>query len=118
MSENGGGRMSFITRWLLNAVAIGITAYLIPGMDVNGFWALLWAGLILGLLNAIIKPILFVLTLPITVLTLGIFALVLNGIMLYITAWIVGGFSIASFWTAVLGSIVISIISSILSKIL
>lgn len=116
MNDDGGKGMNFITRWLLNAVAIGMTAYILPGMEVDGFWALLWAGLVLGLLNAIIKPILLLLTLPITILTLGLFTLVLNAVMLYLTAWIVSGFEIASFWTAVVGSIIISVISFIVSK--
>jgi len=109
---------SFLTKVLLNAVSVGITAGILPGVDVNGPVAILLAGFILGLLNAIIKPILIILTLPITLLTLGLFALIINGFVLYLTALLVSGFYISSFWMAVLASIIISIVSAILNMVL
>ena len=110
--------MSFLTKVLLNAVSVGITAAILPGVDVSGIKSLLLAGFILGVFNAIIKPLLLFLTLPVTILTLGLFALVINGFVLYLTSLVVGGFTISSFWMAVLASIIISIVSAILNKIL
>ncbi len=110
--------MRIITKILLNAAALAITAYILPGITFSGFWSVLLAALVLGILNGIIKPILIVLTLPINILTLGLFTLVINGIVLYLTAAIVGGFEIRTFWTAVLGALILSVMSLILNAIL
>lgn len=112
--------------WLVTAVLVMIGAYLIPGIklegaDVNllglilpGFNVALIVALILGLLNAFVRPILGLIALPITILTLGLFALVLNAAMVYIAAYVVSGFDVADFWSALLFSLFMAISSSLL----
>jgi len=104
---------------LIHMVAILIISYLLPGLiRVDGVWAALVAAFILGIVNAILRPILIFFTLPITVLTLGLFLLVINGLMLWLVSAIVKGFQVNGFWGAVFGSILISIVSWILSRVL
>jgi len=111
--------MFFIFRVLIHMVAILIISYLLPGIArVEGAWAALVAAFILGIVNAVIRPILIFFTLPITVLTLGLFLLVINGLMLLLVSSIVRGFEVNGFWGAVLGSILISLVSWILSRVL
>jgi putative membrane protein len=105
-----------IARFIINVLAILIIAYLFPKMiRVDSFWTALIAALLLGIVNAFIRPIFVFLTLPLTVLTLGLFLLVINGLMLWLVAVLVGGFHVNGFWGAVVGSILISIVSWILS---
>jgi putative membrane protein len=108
---------SLLFRWLLNTVALVIVVNVVPGFSVASLPALLISSLVLGLLNAIVRPLLFWLTLPLTIVTLGLFLIVLNALMLEMTDWIVGGFSIASFWSALVGAIVLSLISLITNRI-
>jgi len=111
--------MFFMFRLLIHMVAILIISYLLPGViRVDGVWAALVAAFILGIVNAILRPILIFFTLPITVLTLGLFLLVINGLMLWLVSAVVSGFQVNGFWGAVLGSILISIVSWILSRVL
>lgn len=98
-------------------IAILIIAYLFPSLIwVDSFWAALVSAFILGVVNAVIKPVLIFFTLPLTILTLGIFLLVINGLMLWLVSALVRGFHVEGFWGAVLGSILISIVSWILSR--
>ncbi|MDP2968286.1 MAG: phage holin family protein [Deltaproteobacteria bacterium] len=109
--------MFFIVRLIINMVAILIIAYLFPGLIwVDNFWAALVTAFLLGIVNAIIRPILVFFTLPITILTLGLFLLVINGLMLWLVSALVRGFHVNGFWGAVLGAILISIVSWILSR--
>jgi putative membrane protein len=111
--------MFFIFRLLIHMVAILIISYLLPRLiRVEGMWAALVAAFLLGIVNAILRPILVFFTLPITVLTFGLFLLVINGLMLWLVSAIVRGFHVNGFWGAVLGSILISIVSWILSRFL
>ncbi len=111
--------MFFIVRLIINMVAILIISYLFPRMiRVDGFLAALVAAFLLGVVNAIIRPILILLTLPLTVVTLGLFLLVVNGLMLWLVSALVRGFQVSGFWGAVSGSILISIVSWILSRFL
>ena len=110
--------MRFLLRLLLNAVAVFLAAQLIPGIGVATPGAALAAGIVLGLVNAVIRPVLILLTLPATLVTLGLFIFVVNAICLALAAWFVPGFTISGFWAALLGAIVISIISWLLSVIL
>ena len=105
--------MNLLIRWALNALALYVVAYLVPGFTYSGWVAIVIAAAVLGLLNAIVKPILYVLTLPITILTLGLFLVVLNAIMLKLTAAIVPGFSIHGWWHAILGALLLSAVSII-----
>ncbi len=111
--------MFFIVRLIINIVAILIISYLFPGLIwVDTFWAALVAALLLGIVNAIIRPILVLLTLPLTLVTLGLFLLVINGLMLWLVSALVSGFHVSGFWGAVFGSILISIVSWLLSRFL
>jgi putative membrane protein len=101
----------FLLHWFITALALGVAAWLLPGVHVQSLLALLFAALILGLVNAIVRPVLVFLTLPITVLTLGIFYLIVNGVAFALAAGISPGFTIDGFWWAVLGALVMSLVS-------
>jgi putative membrane protein len=109
--------MRFILRLVVNAVAVFLAANLVPGIHVRTAGTALLAGLILGFVNALIKPVLFVLTLPFTILTLGLFIFVVNAVCLALVAWLVPGFTISGFGAAFLGAIVISAVSWVLHAI-
>jgi putative membrane protein len=111
--------MFFVFRLLIHMVAILIISYLLPGLiRVDGIWAALVAAFLLGIVNTILRPILIFFTLPITILTLGLFLLVINGLMLWLVSTVVKGFYVEGFWGAVLGSLLISFVSWILSRFL
>jgi len=105
-----------IFRWFLNALALIFVSYLVPGFDVTSVGSALVAALILGLVNVFIRPILLVLTLPINLLTLGIFTLVINALMLELVSGIVKGFNISSFGAALLGAILLWIWSMLVDS--
>jgi putative membrane protein len=109
--------MSLIIRWILNTLALFLVVKIVPGFFYRDWVTLAIAAAVLGLLNAIIRPILFVLTLPLTVVTLGLFLLVLNAIMLELTAWLVPGFDIHGFGWAMVGALVLSIVSLVTGRI-
>ena len=98
-------------RWLILSAAIMIAAYLFPGIEVNGFATALFAALVLGILNAFFRPILIVLPLPINILTLGLFTFVINAFLLMMTSGVIGGLEVAGFGSALLGSLIISVVS-------
>lgn len=101
----------FAVHWITTAVALGVTAWVLPGVTVSSLAALLVAALALGFANAVIKPLLLLLTLPITVMTLGLFYLVVNGLSFAFAAWLVPGFSVRSLWWAMGGALVVGIVS-------
>jgi putative membrane protein len=103
--------MGFLIRLLANALAILAAAYILPGIEVSGGLSLLAAALVLALINAFIRPILLFLTLPFTLVTLGLFIFLLNAFCLWLTSQLVKGFEVHGFWTAVLGALLISIVS-------
>jgi putative membrane protein len=105
-----------LIRWLFLTVAILVAAYLIEGIEVRGFWSALFAAAILGVLNAFFRPILILLTLPINILTLGLFTFVINAILMMMVSGVVGGFVVHGFWSALLGSLVISVVSWLLNS--
>ena len=108
--------MFLLIRLIINMVAILLISYLFPKViRVDGFWVALVTVFVLGIINAIIRPIIVFLTLPLTILTLGLFLLVINGLLLGLVAALVPGFHVNGFWGAVLGSILISIVSWVLS---
>jgi len=122
---------SFVIRVLVNGVALWVAASLIPGIHLadnpastsNHLVTILWVAVIFGLLNALIKPILTILSLPVIILTLGLFTLIVNAAMLELTSWFAGKFSLdfhvdQFFWDAVLGAIIITIVSMLLNAIL
>jgi putative membrane protein len=103
--------------WLINTVALAAVAYLMPSVTIASAGAALVAALVLGLVNALIRPLLVLLTLPVTVLTLGLFILVLNGLLFWAVAALVPGFDVAGFWSGVIGAIVFSLVSWLLSAL-
>jgi putative membrane protein len=110
--------VNFIIRLLVNAVALIIVAYFLPGVHVASYTAAIVAALVLGIANAVIRPILFVLTLPAVILTLGLFTFVINAIVFYLVAHLHIGLTVDSFWSAFLGALVLSIVSFLLSSLL
>jgi putative membrane protein len=108
---------SLLLRWLLNTLALFVVVTVVPNFHYRGWISLAIAAAVLGLLNAIVRPILFVLTLPLTVITLGLFLLVLNAIMLELTAWLVPGFDINGFWWAIVGALVLTLVSLVTNRI-
>jgi len=105
-----GCKMKLLVRWLINAIGLWVATEIVPGVDANGWPSLLIAALLLGLVNAVIRPVLVLLTLPVTLLTLGLFLVVINACMLLLVAWLVPGFSIASlFWSGVLAALWMSL---------
>jgi putative membrane protein len=107
--------MGFFIRVLMNALAIYFAAAIVPGLELSGTMAALGSGLVLGLVNAVVRPILILLTLPFTLLTLGLFLFVLNGLCLWLTSWLVKGFEVHGFWAAIFGSILVSVVSWLLT---
>jgi len=101
----------FVLRLLVVALGLWVSSEIVTGIHVQGFWTLIGAALVLGLVNAIVRPIAILLTLPATIVTLGLFLLVINAGMLALVAWFFDDFTISGFWPAVFGSIVISIVS-------
>ena len=109
--------MGFLAHWIVVAVALAVTAYLVPGVIVDSFTALMAAALVLGLVNALVRPILTILTLPLTVLTLGLFYLVVNGLAFALAAALTPGFSVAGFGSAVIGALIVSLVSWVVGSI-
>jgi putative membrane protein len=110
--------MSLLARWIVNAAALMLVAYLYPGVTVESFVAALLAALALGLVNAIVRPILVLLTLPVTLLTLGLFLFVINALLFWLVAEVVQGFHVSGFGAALLGSILYSVITLLTSWLL
>ncbi|MBC7433145.1 MAG: phage holin family protein [Rubritepida sp.] len=109
--------MTFFLRWLVLALALAVAVWLIPGLDYRDNTALALAALLLGLVNAFLKPLLFWLALPLTVLSLGVFLLVLNAAMLGLVGWLVPGFVVDGFWAAFFGAIVVSLVALGLNRV-
>ena len=108
-----------LLRWLINAIAIGVTTWLMPGIEVSGgILGLVIVAAVFGLVNAIVRPIIMFFTCPLIVLTLGLFVLIINALMLSLTAWLTPLLSVSGFWTTIFASIIISIISALLSTFL
>jgi putative membrane protein len=105
-----------VLRWLILTLAIMVAAYLIEGIEVRGFGNALFAAALLGILNAFFRPVLIILTLPINVLTLGLFTFVINALLLMMASGVIGGFEVNGFWAAFFGSLVISLVSWLLSS--
>jgi len=98
-------------RWLTLTGAILLASYMLTGIQVSGFMSALGAAAILGILNAFFRPIALILTLPINILSLGLFTFVINAVMLKMASGVIGGFEVHGFWTAVFGALIISLVS-------
>ena len=106
-----------LIRWMLFALALLFVAWVVPGISLSGFSAALWSAIVIGLVNIFIKPVLILLTLPINILTLGLFTFVINALMLLLVAKLVDGFNVDGFLAALLGSVVLSIISLFINRL-
>jgi putative membrane protein len=105
----------FLIRALLVAIGLWLASKIVPGIDFNSTGTLIAAALLLGAVNAFVRPIIIILTLPITLLTLGLFLLVINALMIMLVAWFLPGFLVAGFWSAVFAAIIVSLTSWIMS---
>ncbi len=111
VAASGNHVTGFIVRLLINAIGLWAAALLVPGVSFDGPWTLLFAALLMGIVNALIRPIVIVLTLPLTIITLGIFLLVVNAAMFGLVAWMLPGFSVDGFFSALFGWLIVSIVS-------
>lgn len=109
--------MKLLLIWFLNALALLTVAYVLPGIAVDGFTAALVAALILGLINTLLRPLLILLTLPVTMITFGLFILVINGLLFWFAGSVLKGFEVSGFWVGILGALLYSIFSSVLAMI-
>ncbi len=109
--------MRVLLSWVIMALAIGVTAYILPGVTVSGFGAAMVTALILTIVNVLIRPLLIFITLPINILTLGLFTLVINALMVLLVAAIVPGFKVRNFWWALLFAIILALINGIFQAI-
>jgi putative membrane protein len=98
-------------RWLTLTFAIIVTSYLLDGIQVSGFFSAVFAAAVLGILNAFFRPIILILTLPINILTMGLFTFVINALLLMMASGIISGFNVHGFWSAVFGALLISVVS-------
>ena len=105
----------FVLRLLITALGLWVADRLLPGIAITGTGSLIVSALLLGLVNAVIRPVILILTLPLTIITLGLFVLIVNGISLGIAAWLVPGFHIAGLWSATLGAIIVGLTSWVAS---
>ena len=110
--------MRLLAVWLINALALLALPYILPSIRVDGFVTALWVAVVLGLINAVIRPVLLLLTLPVTLLTLGLFIFVINGLMFLLAAKMLDGFVVDSFMAGVIGSALYSLISWLLTRLL
>ncbi|BAZ20615.1 hypothetical protein NIES4073_14910 [Kalymmatonema gypsitolerans NIES-4073] len=106
--------VNFLLTWVVAAVSLLLTAYIVPGFTFDTFGTAAIAALILGLVNAFVRPVLFILTLPLTIVTLGLFLFVVNALMLWLVGFLVPGFIVAGFLPALLASVVLTLVSTLL----
>ena len=107
-----------LIRWLILTVAILSAAYLLDGMEVQGFTSAFFAAAVLGILNAVLRPVLIILTLPLNILSLGLFTFVINAFLLKMASGVIPGFEVHGFWPALFGSLIISLVSWLLSSLI
>ena len=110
--------MNFIASLICTAVALGLGAYLLGGVSLDGVFPALIAALVLGVINAFIRPVLLFLTLPINVITLGLFTFVINAALLCLAAWLAPGFAIASFWSALALAVIVALVNAVVDALL
>lgn len=111
-------KKGLVIRWLILTVAIMVTSYMLDGIRVSGFFSALLAAAILGVLNTLFRPVLIILTLPINILSLGLFTFVINAILLMMVSGVISGFMVKDFWSALWGSLLISLVSALLSFVI
>jgi putative membrane protein len=99
----------FLIRLLIVMLGLWLATLIVPGFEIRGLWTLLFSALLLGLVNAVVRPLVILVTLPVTVLTLGLFLLVINAGMIGLVAWLFEGFTISGFWAALFGSVIVGL---------
>ena len=109
--------IKLIANWVLNALALYLVSRLVPGIHLASFYSALIAILLIGFINTLVRPVLLLLTLPITILTLGLFTFVINAVLFMFAGNLLGGFSVDGFWSALLGSILLSVITTLLHRL-
>ncbi len=102
-----------VIRWIIAGLAVLLAAYILPGVKVNSFWFALLVAFLLGMANTYLKPLLVIIAFPLTVLTFGLFLLVINVLLIYLVDWIVPGFSVQNFWAALFFSIIQSLLNAL-----
>ncbi|HET6371420.1 MAG TPA: phage holin family protein [Nitrospiria bacterium] len=107
-----------LVRWLVNALGLFLISYVIRGIEVDGFLPALIAAALLGLINAVLRPLIILITLPINILTLGLFTFLINGFLLYIVGEVVRGFHVSGFWSAVFGAFILSLLSGLMTALI
>ena len=110
--------MRLLLLWVINALALAAIPYVVPSVTVSGFWTALIAALLLALVNTLIRPLLILLTLPLNIITLGLFTFVINALLFWFVASFVEGFAVAGFTSAFLGALVYSVVSTLLAWLL
>lgn len=110
--------MILLFRLLINAGALLAIAYLVPGFHVDGLWTAVLSSLVLGIVNTVLRPLLQIISFPVTVLTLGLFSIVINALMLWLASALVPGFAIDTFWVAALGAIILWLVSAAVHRLL
>jgi len=110
--------MKTLLRILLTALAVVLLSYLLPGVAVDGFLTAVWVAIVLGILNFLVKPLLIILTLPVTIITLGLFLLIVNALIIQLADYFIGGFEVENIWWALLFSLLLSLLQSIVLKML
>ncbi len=108
----------FLFRWLLNIASLMLVDYIVPGISYSGFWSLFWVSLLLGFLNAVVRPIIIILTLPVNVLTMGLFTFIINAFVFWLVGTIVKGFTITDFNAAFFGALVYYVLILIINYFL
>lgn len=108
----------FLVTWILTAISIVITAKIVPGLDIDSVTAAAIAAVVLGFVNAVVRPLLILFTLPLTILTLGLFLLVVNALSLGLVGYLTPGFTVGGFFPAAIGSLVLTFVSSVLDNLL
>ena len=109
--------MKLILKWLLSAAALLGVAYIYGGVSVAGFSTAMWAALVIGLLNMLVRPVLVVLTIPVTILTLGLFLFVINALMFWAASGVLSGFHVNGFWAALIGSLIYSALGVVIDAV-
>lgn len=110
--------MRLLLKWLLSAAALLCVAYVYSGVEVHSFGAALGAAFVIGLFNVVLRPILVILTLPVTIVTIGLFLFVINALMFWAASGLVGGFNVSGFWAALLGSLIYSALGLVIDALL
>jgi len=114
--ESKGPRIrGFIYRWLVNALALAVSAWIVKGIEIHGVLSLFFAAIVVGVLNAFVRPVVLILTLPLNILTMGLFTFVINALMIMMASKVVRGFIVTDFWSALVGAVFLAIISFLIN---